>query len=246
MAPKIDMVVLKTLALATLYTEDFPEREMFMSCEKDIRSELKKHDIDLVDFVDVSELPADQNKGFPNAILFGIPLSEQYIQDITRAPDYVQIKIKSKSNFDDDELNLKECKASQLADHLATYLTAQGYKAYSQSDGNLVATGFFDVVHRKAPLPHKTIASLAGWGWMGKNNLLITPEFGSALCLGTVLTDAPLKTVLHKPISPKCDNCCICVNICDVKSLKGSTWSIHSPRESMITDFHGKKPGLKY
>jgi epoxyqueuosine reductase QueG len=117
---------------------------------------------------------------------------------------------------------------------LADYLSAQGYKAYSQSDGNQVATGSFDGAFGKTLLPHKTIASLAGLGWIGKNNLLITPEFGCALCLGTVLTNAPLNTVLHEPGSPKCGECSVCVDICDAKSLKGNIWNIHSSRESMI------------
>ena len=41
-------------------------------------------------------------------------------------------------------------------------------------------------------LPHKTVATRAGFGWIGKCALLVTKPFGSALRIATVLTDAPL------------------------------------------------------
>ena len=37
--------------------------------------------------------------------------------------------------------------------------------------------------------PHKTGAVLSGLGFIGKNGLLITPQFGSKVRLATVLTD---------------------------------------------------------
>ncbi|MBR0308972.1 MAG: epoxyqueuosine reductase, partial [Mogibacterium sp.] len=43
-------------------------------------------------------------------------------------------------------------------------------------------------------LPHKTVATRAGLGWIGKNNLLVTPEYGSAIRISSLLTDAPLET----------------------------------------------------
>ena len=42
------------------------------------------------------------------------------------------------------------------------------------------------------PLPHKTVATRTGLGWIGKNCLLVTKEYGSAVRLSSLLTDAPL------------------------------------------------------
>ena len=39
-------------------------------------------------------------------------------------------------------------------------------------------------------IPHKTLATLSGMGWIGKNALLTTEEFGSAVRLTSVFTDA--------------------------------------------------------
>lgn len=135
--------------------------------------------------------------------------------------DYVQARIDDNFNFDDDEYLLTENKTHELADHMAAYITGKGYKAFSQSDESLIAGGKFDAAHKQSLLPNKTIAILGRLGWIGKNNLLIIPEYGAAQCLGTVLTDAPLETVLCEPLYPKCGNCMTCVRICKRKVLKG-------------------------
>ena len=135
-------------------------------------------------------------------------------------------------------------KAGEIADELAKFITGKGYKAISQSDTGLVADGVFNFETKESILPHKTVALLGGLGWIGKNNLLITPEYGAAQCLGTVLTDAPLETVLHEPLSPKCGNCITCVNICERKVLKGKVWSRSVSRDEIV-NIHGCSTCLK-
>ena len=72
-------------------------------------------------------------------------------------------------------------------------------------------------------LPHKTIATLAGLGWIGKNCLLITPEFGSGVRLASLFTDAPLSCA-EPVLESKCGNCTACVDACPGKALKGTLW----------------------
>jgi len=50
----------------------------------------------------------------------------------------------------------------------------QGYPSCSQSEKSNDQSGGFDAANRSSKLPHKTIARLAGIGYIGKNNLLIT------------------------------------------------------------------------
>ena len=104
--------------------------------------------------------------------------------------------------------------------------------------------GVFNFETKESVLPHKTVAQLSGLGWIGKNNLFITPEYGAAQCLGTVLTDAPLETVPYAPISPKCGNCNICRDICERKVLKGTTWNTAISRDDII-DVYGCSTCLK-
>lgn len=211
---------------------------------KEIENELRNQGAKLLRFVDISHLSETQNRQFPRAIVFALPLTAGYIKEVCDTPDYVQARIADNYNFDDDEYLITENRTHELADNIAKYITEKGYNAFSQSDESLIAEGKFDAEHRVSLLPHKTVALLSGLGWIGKNNLLITPEYGAAQCLGTVLTDAPLETVLHKPILPKCGNCTVCVNICERKVLKGKTWSCSVSRDEIV-DVHGCSTCLK-
>lgn len=202
--------------------------------QRKIEKELKEMGAVFVRFVDIRNLSGKENKNFPTAILFGINLSIEYLQTVIKTPDYVQEMIRNNRDFSKDEYHLTELKTGELADKTSQRLIESGYKAYSHSDENQIETGFFDGIYEGTPLPHKTIARLAGIGWIGKNNLLVTQEFGCALCLGVVLTDAPLETTSPKLMQSKCDNCNICVKVCEPKTLKGQTWNVGIHRDDML------------
>lgn len=201
---------------------------------EEIERELINRGAKLIRFVDVSHLTEMQNRQFPNAIIFALPLTVGYIKEVFDTPNYVQARIDDNFNFDDDEYLITENRTHELADNIATYITEKGYKAFSQSDESLIAEGKFDAAHKQSLLPNKTIALLGGLGWIGKNNLLLTPEYGAAQCLGTVLTDTPLKTVLYEPLSPKCGNCRICTNICEKRVLKNKQWTPTTSRDEIV------------
>jgi epoxyqueuosine reductase QueG len=78
-------------------------------------------------------------------------------------------------------------------------------------------------------ISHKIAANLAGLGWIGKNCLLITPEYGPRVRLATVLTDAPLKT--GKPITNRCEECSRCIEICPISAFTGVSFDPAEPRD---------------
>jgi len=207
-----------------------------MSLEAELTSELKNQGADFVYFVDISQLSDEKNKEYSCAVLIGIILSPDFIQKITDMPDYLNEMIHN-NQIKEDEFHIKEAETDKLADFVASYLSSKGYSAYSQSENNIYSTGFYDEKTKSTPLPHKTIAGLAGLGWIGNHNLLVTTEFGSAISMCTVLTDAPLETVLHKPSNSLCGDCNICVNICSVKAIKGNPWKIGISRNEIVDVF---------
>jgi epoxyqueuosine reductase QueG len=67
---------------------------------------------------------------------------------------------------------------------------------------------------------HRHAAVAAGLGRLGRNTLLVTPEFGPRVWLGTVVTTAPLDpTNEEKGLSSFCDNCRLCIDACPVNAL---------------------------
>ncbi len=76
---------------------------------------------------------------------------------------------------------------------------------------------------RIALFSHKLAAHLAGLGWIGKNCLLITPEYGPRIRLVTVLTNCELASGF--PMEGKCGDCKVCVDVCPVSAIKGTEFS---------------------
>ena len=65
----------------------------------------------------------------------------------------------------------------------------------------------------------KHMAQAAGLGTIGRNSLLITPQYGSLVWLGGILTELELTP---DPLpEPLCSNCNLCVEACPVHALDG-------------------------
>lgn len=66
-------------------------------------------------------------------------------------------------------------------------------------------------------LSDRAVAERAGLGWVGKNCALITPEFGSWVYLGELITNLPLPP--DKPVEEGCGDCNLCVEACPTGAL---------------------------
>ncbi|MCL1806122.1 MAG: epoxyqueuosine reductase [Oscillospiraceae bacterium] len=65
----------------------------------------------------------------------------------------------------------------------------------------------------------KHSAAAAGLGRIGKNTLLVTPEFGNMVWLNAVLTDAGLEPDDMLAGDPCPEGCSLCIDSCPVKAL---------------------------
>ncbi len=68
-------------------------------------------------------------------------------------------------------------------------------------------------------LSDRAVAERAGVGWSGKNCSVISPELGSWLYLGEMITNLPLPP--DKPIEDGCGDCTICIDACPTGALVG-------------------------
>ncbi|WP_332634188.1 tRNA epoxyqueuosine(34) reductase QueG [Halalkalibacter flavus] len=66
-------------------------------------------------------------------------------------------------------------------------------------------------------LSDRAVAERAGIGWSGKNCAIITPEFGSYVYLGEVVTTIPFEADI--PITEQCGTCNKCVDACPTGAL---------------------------
>ncbi|WP_316572499.1 tRNA epoxyqueuosine(34) reductase QueG [Neobacillus sp. YIM B06451] len=66
-------------------------------------------------------------------------------------------------------------------------------------------------------LADRAVAERAGIGWSGKNCSIITPEFGSYVYLGEMVTSIPFEP--DKPMEDKCGSCTKCLDACPTGAL---------------------------
>lgn len=66
-------------------------------------------------------------------------------------------------------------------------------------------------------LVDRAVAERAGIGWSGKNCAIITPEFGSYVYLGEMMTNIPFEP--DKPMENHCGDCNKCVDACPTGAL---------------------------
>jgi epoxyqueuosine reductase len=66
-------------------------------------------------------------------------------------------------------------------------------------------------------LADRAVAQRAGIGWSGKNCSIITPEFGSYVYLGEMITNIPFEP--DTPMEDQCGDCNLCIDACPTGAL---------------------------
>lgn len=172
----------------------------------------------LVGFADLTDLPDTVRAGLPRAVSIGVALAPHVVQGLTAGPtrDY---------HAEYDRVNAL---LGRLAGNTVRTLEALGFAARTSAVTVKVVDG-----DGATALPHKTVATRAGLGWIGDCALLITPELGAAVRLASVLTDAPLTS--GDPINvSRCGTCLACVDACPARAVTGTPWRAGIARDQLL------------
>jgi epoxyqueuosine reductase len=201
-----------------------------MSMNAQIEPMLKECGAHLVGFADVTELPGKVTGGLPRAVSIGVALDPAVIRAISEGPTRQYYEEYGRVN---DLL-------AKLCERAACVLTGAGH----QAEAVRATTDQFDPVSLSTRTQHKSIATRAGLGWIGKSALLITKEYGPALRLGSVLTDAEFET--GEPVdTSRCGDCRKCVDRCPAGAIIGHNWCVGDPREAMYDAFACRDMAMK-
>jgi len=173
--------------------------------------------------VGFADLRSVEDRPFPEltrAISLALVLERKVISRITDGPTIEYCREYERVNQALDD----------LADYTVELVRSRGYRARTMSatDRKYVTGAFLTSI-----FSHKKAATLSGLGWIGKNDLLVTKQFGSALRLNTVFTDMPLAT--GEPIQRSfCGRCQACAKECPVNAPIGVLWNPDVSREELL------------
>jgi epoxyqueuosine reductase QueG len=143
--------------------------------------------------------PADHLDGCLSVVVLGVPFSRDALESSARYTEVRRATIE---------------RTNEIAKEVMKKIKTNGYKTMVVG---CISGKFIDGMTH-GPISLKHAAELAGLGDIGRNYLLINPEYGTLLWFSAVLTDAPLlpdRKVRHG----FCDNCNKCVDACPSKAL---------------------------
>lgn len=182
-----------------------------------------------VGFADITDFTP--KKGLNSGVVFYITYPKEIVRNMQNAPtpEYLQELISINTRLDMLGMKCEE------------FLIDEGYDAYAQTKKRLGGDfGEFNSFE----LPHKTIATRADLGWIGKSALFTTKNYGSALRLSSVLTNAPLD--FGKPIlKSRCGKCMECRDACPGEAISGINWNYKLKRNEFYDDKKCENYALK-
>jgi epoxyqueuosine reductase QueG len=192
----------------------------------EVKEELRRLGADIVGIGDISILPPEVRKNMIYGIAVAISLDPDVIKGIEYGPTMEYY-------LEYDKLNEKLDEIVTLG---AQYIQSKGYEAVAQTVSEVSKTE----TEYSSLLPHKTVATRAGIGWIGKNAMLVTKEFGSAVRISAILTNASLQADKSMNES-RCMECMCCKEACPGEAITGINWSIASYRDMFFDSIKCRK-----
>ncbi|MFH1153929.1 MAG: 4Fe-4S double cluster binding domain-containing protein [Pseudomonadota bacterium] len=186
--------------------------------EEEIQQISASHGCALHGFADLEGLSTGDLAKFHRGISFVFQLDSLIMIQLANGPNDAYAVLYRQVNLRIDALAAEVVRALERA----------GYKAWG-----LPSSTRSDPVNMRGDFQHKTAATRAGLGWVGKNCQLVTKPWGPWVRLGTVLTNAPLAPA-EPVVRSNCGKCTKCIEACPAGALKGGTWSPGVERDVLL------------
>jgi len=191
-----------------------------MNNNDELKNKMIEWGAEKVGYADLKAVLPEEYKHLSTGISFVIRLSDEIISQIKDSPTHTYFHHYRSVNTLIDQISLKASIYLQNLGYLAMPIAA----SQSVNGEGRNYEGVFQ---------HKTTATLAGIGWIGKSACLITQEYGPRVRLGTVLTNMTVK-VDQPMVLSLCGNCNTCVDNCPAMAIRGKLWNQEVAREEFF------------
>lgn len=182
----------------------------------ELKKILYKNGAAMVGFADLTEVGGSPD--LPYGISIAVNFPAAVVKSIWIGPNEEYYR-------ETNELNQK---LNYLASIGAEYITNAGHKVFAQTTGAVNK-----IEPYRTTMPHKTVAVEAGLGWIGKSALFITDEYGAAVRLTSILTDAKVEPE-RRIQQTKCGDCMICRDACPGQAISGKLWTKETERDELL------------
>lgn len=193
--------------------------------EELLKSRLKDAGASIVGFANLEGISSEERKGYNYGISIAVALNPSVINNLN---------VGVFQEYEKEYIDINK-KLDDLAFLGSELLKKEGFEAVALTTTEVAVDN-----SSKTLLPHKTVATRAGIGWIGKCALLVTYEYGSAIRLASILTNAELEvcTTINESY---CGECSRCVNDCPGRAVKGVNWTIDKERSEYYNHIDCRK-----
>jgi epoxyqueuosine reductase len=141
-------------------------------------------------------------RDYPQAVVAAVPLSRGVVATCVDEPTRLYAY----------HYRVVNATLDGIACRLASFLESRGYETLAVPASQVV-----DWERVTGAVSHTRLAALAGLGFIGRHNMLVTPEFGAAVRLVSVFTTAPLD--VDAPGVGDCGDCDDCREVCPAGAI---------------------------
>jgi len=141
---------------------------------------------------------------FTRAIVCGFRLQKAVLDELKDRPTPLYFHNYRQVNYQLDSIALL----------IANVIQDNGFEALAVPASQIISRD-----PMRGFISHKLLGWAAGLGHIGRNNLLVHPEFGAQVRYVSILTDMPFFPV-DKPLQNDCGDCRACISICPAHAIK--------------------------
>lgn len=160
-----------------------------------------------VGFSDISRVR--ENHGYKACVTVGFRLFDGIMRDIKKGPTFEYFHHYRTVNYALDQMTLAG----------ATYLNRSGFDSLA-----IPASQSSDSDPFRGAFSHKTGARLSGAGFIGKNALFISRDFGSKVRLASILTAKDFD-FSGELCAENCGGCTVCTKACPAGAIYGVNYA---------------------
>ncbi len=189
--------------------------------EKLLKDTLLNLGADLVGFSKLDKSPIVNQENLIYAITVAVKLPDAVLKTIEERPTIEYFHAYRTANALLDRITFLG----------ARLIEKQGFNAFPIPASQSTAD---DKSSYRGAFSHKTGARLSGLGFIGKNALFISREYGSKVRLATILTDMQVESELPV-IENGCGECKLCLNACPAGAISGIPYKSGMEREDFFS-----------